>query len=420
MFEKIEYKNDVLYYDNVSILDIAKQYDTPIYIYSKSQIVENYNAYKTAFEKNNIANFQISYAVKANDNLTILKILKQLGSGVDVVSVGEIKKALLAGFEPSKIVFSGVGKTEEELIFAIKNNIGQINVESYEEFEMICKIAIEYNISANISVRINPNIDAHTHSKITTGKKDNKFGVSIEVGEKIFSEVKSNEEIKKYIHFNGFSVHIGSQILDIAVFEKLFVFMQKLYQKYNNNFSTIDFGGGIGIQYSKDDNTIDIDEYVEMIKKYFPDFKGKIIVEPGRSIIGNAGIFLSKIVRIKKTENTNFIVLDGGMNNLIRPAMYDACHYPMVVKKTKNQPKTYDVVGQICESSDVFCKNIDLNEVKEGDNYIAFLCAGAYGRSMASNYNSHNIAGELLIDNGKIKEIRKPISTEDLWKFEKF
>lgn len=420
MFEKIEYKNDVLYYDNVNVFEIAKQYDTPIYVYSKAKIVENYNTYKTAFEKNNIAHFQISYAVKANDNLTILKILQQLGSGVDVVSVGEIKKALLAGFEPSKIVFSGVGKTEEELLFAMKNSIGQINIESYEEFETICEIAKQHNITTNISVRINPNIDAHTHSKITTGKKDNKFGVSVEVGEKIFEKVNNNNEIKKYIHFNGFSVHIGSQILDISVFEKLFIFMKKLYQKYENNFSTIDFGGGIGIKYVDTDKTININEYIKLIKQYFHDFQGKIIVEPGRSIIGNAGIFLSKIVRIKKTENSNFIVLDGGMNNLIRPAMYDAFHYPMVVKKTKNNQKTYEVVGPICESSDVFCKNIDLNEVKEDDNYIAFLCAGAYGRSMASNYNSHNIAGELLIDNDKIIEIRKSISTEDLIKFEEF
>lgn len=285
---------------------------------------------------------------------------------------------------------------------------------------MISKIAIEQGISANISVRINPNIDAHTHSKITTGKKDNKFGVSVEVGEKIFEKVNNNNEIKKYIHFNGFSVHIGSQILDISVFEKLFSFMKKLYQKYNNNFSTIDFGGGIGIKYSEKDNTINLNEYVKMMKNYFPDFQGKIIVEPGRSIIGNAGIFLSKIVRIKKTENSNFIVLDGGMNNLVRPAMYDAFHYPMVVKKTKNQSKTYDIVGPICESSDVFCKSIEVNEVEDGENYIAFLCAGAYGRSMASNYNSHNIARELLIDNGKIIEIRKAISTEDLLKFEEF
>ena len=387
MFEKIEYKNDVLYYDNVNVFEIAKQYDTPIYVYSKAKIVENYNTYKTAFEKNNIAHFQISYAVKANDNLTILKILQQLGSGVDVVSVGEIKKALLAGFEPSKIVFSGVGKTEEELLFAMKNSIGQINIESYEEFETICEIAKQHNITTNISVRINPNIDAHTHSKITTGKKDNKFGVSVEVGEKIFEKVNNNNEIKKYIHFNGFSVHIGSQILDISVFEKLFIFMKKLYQKYENNFSTIDFGGGIGIKYVDTDKTININEYIKLIKQYFHDFQGKIIVEPGRSIIGNAGIFLSKIVRIKKT---------------------------------KNNQKTYEVVGPICESSDVFCKNIDLNEVKEDDNYIAFLCAGAYGRSMASNYNSHNIAGELLIDNDKIIEIRKSISTEDLIKFEEF
>ena len=228
MFGKLDYKNGILYYDSVNLLEIAKNQKTPLYIYSKSKIEENYMKYKNAFDKNSIKNYQISYAMKANNNLSILKILNNIGSGVDTVSVGEIKKALLAGFSADKIVFSGVGKTKDELIFAIQNRIGHINIESYEEYLMICDIAKELDVKANISIRINPNIDAHTHDKITTGKKENKFGVNIEVAKKIFNEVKNSAEISKMLNFNGFSVHIGSQILDLKVFEEMFKFLKNI------------------------------------------------------------------------------------------------------------------------------------------------------------------------------------------------
>ena len=333
MFDKLEYKNNILYYDNVNLLEIAKEHKTPLYIYSKGKIEDNYIKYKNAFDKNNIKNYQISYAMKANSNLSILKLLNSFESGVDTVSVGEIKKALFAGFSADKIVFSGVGKTKDELIFAIQNRIGQINIESYEEYLMICDIAKELDIQANISVRINPNIDAHTHDKITTGKKENKFGVNIEVAKKIFSEIKNNKELSKLLNFNGFSVHIGSQILDLTIFEEMFKFLKNIYDEYKNELQTIDFGGGVGIKYNENDEIINLNDYVELISKYFGDFNGKIIVEPGRSIIGDAGLFLTSITRIKHTDNNNFVIVDGGMNNLIRPAMYDAFHYPMVVKK---------------------------------------------------------------------------------------
>lgn len=418
MFDKLEYKNNILYYDNVNLLEIAKEHKTPLYIYSKGKIEDNYIKYKNAFDKNNIKNYQISYAMKANSNLSILKLLNSFESGVDTVSVGEIKKALFAGFSADKIVFSGVGKTKDELIFAIQNRIGQINIESYEEYLMICDIAKELDIQANISVRINPNIDAHTHDKITTGKKENKFGVNIEVAKKIFSEIKNNKELSKLLNFNGFSVHIGSQILDLTIFEEMFKFLKNIYDEYKNELQTIDFGGGVGIKYNENDEIINLNDYVELISKYFGDFNGKIIVEPGRSIIGDAGLFLTSITRIKHTDNNNFVIVDGGMNNLIRPAMYDAFHYPMVVKKNNEQIEKYNIVGPICESSDVFVKDFELNKIENEDNYIVFLCAGAYGYSMASNYNLHDIAGEVLIDNGEVKQIRKSISFEDLLQFE--
>lgn len=418
MFSELEYKNNVLHFCDVDLSKISDKYKTPIYIYSKNKIEKNYLKYKNAFEKNNINNYQISYAIKSNDNLSILKILKNLGSGVDTVSVGEIQKAILAGFDTSKIVFSGVGKTEEDLTFAIKNRIGQINIESYEEFLTICEIAKKLNIVANISVRVNPNIDAHTHDKITTGKKENKFGVDISVAKKIIEKATKDNDVKGFLNFNGLSAHIGSQILDISCFEELFKFFKDVYKEYKDVFKTIDFGGGVGIQYKEEDKTIDLNDYAKLINKYFGYFNGKIIVEPGRSIIGDTCIFLSKIVRIKKTELNNFVIIDGGMNNLIRPAMYEAFHYPMVVKKTNEEKLKYNIVGPICESSDVFVNNFEFNKIDENDNYIAFLCAGAYGRSMSSNYNCHDIAGEIMIDNKNIIEIRKPINFKDLIKFE--
>ena len=382
------YKGGVLLFNGCALTDIIKYRKTPLYIYSTSKIVENYKKYDDNFRKY-IKNYQICYAVKANFNLQILKILKKLGSGFDVVSIGEIKQVLRTGVNAGKIVFSGVGKTKEELKYAIKKGIGQINIESYEEFLDIFEITNKIHKIANIAIRINPNIDAHTHEKITTGKEENKFGVNLQVAKKIIEEAKKFE----YVKIKGLSFHIGSQITDLKPFEELFNFI-----KDNNlqDFETLDLGGGIGIQYVDNDKTICIEEYVKLIKQYFGDSKVKIIVEPGRSIVGDAGIFVCKIVRIKRTDKKNFIILDGGMNNLIRQAMYGAFHKPYLLKIESDEMEKYDIVGPICESSDVFCKNIELNKTTKND-YIAFSCAGAYGRSMASEYNLHKIAKEIFI-----------------------
>ena len=336
----------------------------------------------------------------------------QLGSGADVVSGNEIQKAMLAGIKPEKIVYSGVGKSDEELRYAIENEIGQINMESKEEFYNIQKITKELNKTANISIRINPNIDAGTHEKITTGKKENKFGISLEIAEKIIEKAKKD----KLLNFKGLSVHIGSQILDVDKFELIFKYLAEIYKKYPE-FKTIDLGGGLGIQYRINDKKPSCKDFMELICKYFGNINVKIIIEPGRSIIGDAGIFLTKVLYVKETEIKKFIIVDGGMNNLIRPAMYDAYHHPMLVNIESQDKEIYDIVGPICETSDTFVKNVELNKVKKA-NYIAFLSAGAYGRSMASNYNLHDIAGELLIENDKIRQIRKEISFKNLLKFE--
>ena len=412
MLEKLKYQNNQLFFDNINLNDIAKNFKTPIYVYSKDKIAENYNLYSGNFKNLNIKDYLICYAVKANENLSILKILAGLGSGADTVSAGEIEKAILAGIEAKKIAYSGVGKSDEEIEYAIEQEIGQINIESREEFHNIQKIAKKLNKTANISIRINPNIDAGTHEKITTGKKENKFGISLEIAEKIIEESKKDS----LMNFKGLSVHIGSQILDVNKFDLTFKYLSDIYKKYPE-FKTIDLGGGLGIQYTTDDKTPAYSDFVKLIKKYFGNLDIKIIVEPGRSIMGDAGILLTKVIYVKETETKKFVIVDGGMNNLIRPAMYGAYHHPLLVNIESQEKETYDLVGPICESSDVFAKNIQLNKIKK-DNYIVFLSAGAYGRSMSNSYNLHSLAGELLIENGKIIQIRKEINFKDLLKFE--
>lgn len=389
-FNGLEYKNNQLYFNNFDLSNFTKKYKHPIYIYSKKCIVDNYNNYVKNFKKNNIKNYQICYAVKANFNIKILKLLKKLGSGFDVVSIGEIKQVLKTGVKTEKIVFSGVGKTQQELTYAIKKKIGQINIESYEEFLDIVEITNKLHTEANIAIRINPNIDVHTHKKITTGLEENKFGVNLKTAQKIINEAKK----EKFINLKGVSFHIGSQIQTLSPFVELFEFIKK---NKLDKFSTLDIGGGIGIKYNEKDNTISYYEYAKSIKKYFKNYKGKFIIEPGRSIVGDAGIFMCKIVRIKETDKKKFIILDGGMNNLIRPAMYGAFHKPFLLSIDGNKKtEKYDIVGPICESSDVFGKNIVLNQTTK-NNYVIFASAGAYGRSMASEYNLHQIAKEILI-----------------------
>ena len=402
-----------LFYEKVSLPNIADNYKTPIYVYSKNKIIENCQHFTNAFIKKNIKNFQMCYAMKACNNSTILKIIKSCNYGVDTVSIEEIQKALFLGFKPSNIVFSGVGKTQNDLEFSIKNKIGQINIESIEELNEIIDITNKLKITANIGIRINPDIKASTNKKISTGSKTNKFGINIEDLEKALELVKNN----KNISLLGLSIHIGSQITDLNDFDKAFKFIANIY-KQHPEFKTIDLGGGLGINYKLKTNFPKKEDYVKLIAKYFSDFSGKIIIEMGRSIIGDAGIFLTKIVRTKQTKTKNFIIVDGGMNNLIRPAMYNAWHEPLLINKTNEKnSKKYDIVGPICESSDVFNKDVAITGFDETKtNYIAFLCAGAYGHSMASNYNLHNIAGELLVDGKKVKEISKPIDWKIIYK----
>ena len=417
----LSYHGADLYYENVNLNDVAKNNKTPIWLCSKAKILENCKGYNDAFKNNMLNDYKVHFAMKANSNLSILKLALQQNLGIDAVSIGEIQKAKMAGFEYKDIVFSGVGKTKDDLTFVIKNEIGQINIESFEEIQMLIDITNELKKTANVAIRINPDIKAHTHEKISTGKKVNKFGIDAKKLDQAIDLIKTCE----YLNLNGLSIHIGSQLTQLGDFEKAFSFVKAIYDKHPE-FKTVDLGGGLGINYNNEE-IISKNDYVKLIAKYFADFKGKIMIEPGRSIVGDACIFMTKIVRVKRTDSANFIIVDGGMNNLVRPAMYGAWHQPMLTKRAidknvdskNNVVKKYDIVGPICESGDTFCKNVSISDdIIEDDNCVVFMYAGAYGKSMSSNYNLHDIAMELMVDGDKVMQISKQIGWNDLVKFE--
>jgi diaminopimelate decarboxylase len=395
--------------ENVSILSLAKKFQTPFYCYSKKQIEDNFNEFKKGLSS--LKNFEICYAVKANSNLSIINTLAKLKSGADTVSMGEIIRSLKAKIPAKKIVFSGVGKSEQEIKYAIKKGIMQFNVESTSELEIINSQARLLKKTANVAIRVNPNVDAKTHGKITTGRKCDKFGIDVDVFEDVLNEIKKH----KNLNFVGISCHIGSQITSLKVYEDAFKVLVSLYKKHN--FQVIDIGGGIGIRY-KDEKAISIADYCKLVVKYFGNLDTKIIIEPGRRIVGNAGFLVSKVLLIKNTPEKNFAVIDAGMNDLIRPAMYDAFHKITKVSG-KGEKNTYDIVGPICETSDTFLKDYEIETLKK-DDVLVIENAGAYGSSMSSNYNSKPLISEILIDNKTYKVIRKKQTLKQMFSCETF
>ena len=393
-------KND-LFVEGLSVKEIAKKFKTPFYCYSKSEIIEKFKIFEKKFKYSNTT---ICYAVKANPNIAILKILSKLGAGAEVVSEGELKRSLKAGISPKKIVFSGVGKSAEEIKFAIEKNILQINVESEEELKLIEGIAKKLKKKVNIGIRINPNIDAKTHKKITTGREEDKFGLDIITAEKIFKNYSFNSNII----VNGLSVHIGSQIMSLNPFKKVFIKIKKLIKKINKEkkiIKTLDLGGGIGINY-KNEKIINFDDYAKIILNVLNDLNCKLILEPGRILVAKAGILVTKVLYTKKNKKNNFLIINAGMNDLLRPALYDAYHEIENIKKNKGKKIKYTIVGPICETADTFGKNIQLSKVKTND-ILFFKNAGAYGSSMSSSYNSRPIIMELIVYKKKLSIIRK-------------
>lgn len=407
----IQYKNQILHFSDVSIEEILKNYRTPLYVYSEDIILQRIESYKKGIKNYPV---MLCYSVKANSNLSIIKIMAQEGLGADIVSGGELFRCIKAQMPTNKIVFSGVGKTEEEIEYALKEGIMLFSVESINEVKKIDRIASRLQLVAPISIRVNPDIDPKTHPYISTGLKENKFGIS----SKQFEEVIKLSLSLKNIELMGFGYHIGSQIVDISskveAAEKSMYFIN-IFKKYKS-LRFIDIGGGLGIRY-KDENPPEPEELLNTIINLLPLNNLKdctVLIEPGRSIIGPAGIFLTKIIYIKENYDKLFYIVDGAMNDLIRPSLYGAYHEILSVVEKKNPTKLVDVVGPICETGDFFAKNRTLPLLEEGE-YLAILTTGAYGFVMSSQYNSRPRSAEVLIDKNKnIRLIRSRETYEDL------
>ncbi len=394
------YKKNNLRIDGFDVGYLGRKYKTPIYCYSLKKINNNIRNLKTYFKK---INPLICYAVKANTNLRILKEIKNNNLGADVVSKGELMKALKAGIKPQNIVFSGVGKTSEEIKFAINKKILLINAESKSEILEIEKIARSKKKSVNIGIRLNPNTDAKTLSQISTGKKENKFGVD----QKIFLQLVEYLKKSKYLNLKCLSVHIGSQILEYKPYENMLKVVDRIIKKSNYKFEYIDLGGGMGIDYNHNNSKLDLQKYSKNIQKFLKKKSCKIIFEPGRYIVGNSAILITKIIYIKEGYNKDFVILDAAMNDLIRPALYGAHHRFLPSKKTKKlAKKAYEFVGPICESTDTFTVIKKYQKLNEKD-FLVICDVGAYGTSLASNYNVRPKPIEILIKGSKIQIINK-------------
>ena len=394
------YKKNKLTIDGFNVEFLARKFNTPIYCYSLIKIKENILNLKHHFKK---IDPLICYAVKANTNISILKEIKNHNLGADVVSIGELMKALKAGIKPKRIVFSGVGKTSAEIEYAVNKNILLINAESRSEILEIEKIAKRKRRVVNIGIRLNPNTDAQTISQISTGKKENKFGLD----QKIFLQLVNYLKNSKYLSLKCLSVHIGSQILNHKPYKNMLNIIDKVIKKSDYNFEYIDLGGGMGIDYAHNNSKLDLNRYSQNISKFLKKNNSKIIFEPGRSIIGNSAILITKIIYIKEGYKKDFVILDAAMNDLMRPALYGAKHRIIPTKKMrKTSKKNYEFVGPICESTDKFSSEKKFQKLDEKD-FIVICDVGAYGTSLASNYNVRPKPIEILIKGSKIQVISK-------------
>jgi len=403
----MKYINKSLSIEKIKVEDIAKKFGTPIYCYSYNRLKENINNFKKNFKSFSPL---ICFAIKSNTNVNLIREIKKFGLGADVVSIGELMMALKSGIDPKKIVFSGVGKTSNEISYAIDKKILLINAESKSEINEIERIAKSKKKIVDIGIRLNPNTDAKTLKQISTGKKENKFGVD----EKTFLDLVNYSKLSKNINLKCLSVHIGSQILDHKPYEKMLTVVDRIVKKCNHKFKFIDLGGGMGISYEKNNKKLNYQKYNIAIKKFLKNHNSKIIFEPGRSIIGNIGSLVSKVIYIKKNDKKNFIILDAAMNDLMRPALYGANHRTLpVIKTNQTSKKVYEFVGPICESTDKFTTLKKFQKLKEKD--LVVMCdVGAYGMSLSSNYNVRPKPAEILIKGSKINVIKKRQKLEDL------
>jgi len=412
-FPGFEYRQGKLFVEDVDLSTLALEFGTPAYIYSKSALMSRWVELCSAFSA---LDFLPCYAVKANSNIAILQILAQWGAGFDIVSLGELERVLAAGGDASKIMFSGVAKREDEIRKAIHCQIGCINVESEYELTRICELAQDMQTSVNVSLRINPDVNPKTHPYISTGLKESKFGIASQRALSLYDSIKNHPWVKPV----GVDCHIGSQITETAPYidaaEHVFAFVEKLEQ-LGIQLKHIDLGGGFGIQYEQEQPP-EFAAYADKIAPLFANKNYQLIVEPGRSIVANAGMLLTKVEYIKDTDINEFVLVDAAMNDLIRPALYQAWHTLLPVNEDKQRiEKIYDVVGPVCESGDFFAKQRNMKELLPGD-LIAIMSAGAYTMTMASNYNSRQRPCELLVEGGEVHLIRRRDALDELWQNE--
>lgn len=397
------YQNGTLHVEDVSIADIAREVGTPFYCYSRATLERHYKVFADAFKGTDTL---VCYSVKANSNLAVLRLLASLGSGADVVSQGELRRALAAGIPAEKIVFSGVGKTAAEMAFALKAGILQFNVESEPELELLSSVASSMGKTASVALRVNPDVDAKTHEKIATGKAENKFGISWQRAPDVYDTAAKLPGIE----VAGIDVHIGSQLTDLSPFEAAFKRVAEMAEKLRaagHDIKRLDLGGGLGIPYR---GTNDVpphpSEYADMVKRTVGHLGCTLMFEPGRMIAGNAGILVSSVIYEKHGTDRAFLIVDGAMNDLIRPTLYDAHHEILPVTEAADGARvTYDVVGPVCETGDYFAKGRELPPLKSGD-LIALMSAGAYGAVLASSYNTRPLVPEVLVSGADMAVIR--------------
>ncbi len=408
--DHFNYQNGSLHAEDVPLSRIAAEVGTPVYVYSTATLERHYRVFAEAFSD---VKAHIYYAVKANSNLAVLRTLGAMGAGADVVSEGELRRALAAGIPASKIVFSGVGKSREELVFALETNIHEINVESENELKLLSEVAVEMGKTADIAIRLNPDVDAKTHAKISTGKKENKFGIDIERALEIFQMARALPGLNPIT----VACHIGSQLTELtpyrAAFEKLAETVTMLRDE-GFNIRRVDCGGGLGVPYYEDE-TPSPSAYAEVVKEILRPLDVELMFEPGRLICANAGVLLAKTLFVKRGDARRFVILDAAMNDLIRPAMYEGFHglKTVIERGPDAELSPADIVGPVCETGDTFARDRMLPEISDGE-LVAFTSAGAYGAVMASTYNSRLLVPEVLVRGSEYAVIRPRQSFEEL------
>jgi diaminopimelate decarboxylase len=397
------YRGGQLCCEDTPLATIAETVGTPAYVYSTATLERHYDVFKSAFAPRDV---MVAFAVKANANIGVLATLAAKGAGADTVSRGEIERALMAGIPAERIIFSGVGKTEDELRFALETGIHQINVESEAELRMLADVARAAGKRAALAIRVNPDVGAGGHDKISTGKSDAKFGVSADGALRLYREAAADPHLDP----KGIAVHIGSQIKDLAPLERAFRVMRGLVEQLRGeklNVERLDLGGGLGVPYFNEPDPPSPQDYAAMVLRVFGDLDIKLAFEPGRMIAANAGVLLARVVRVQKRPQRPILVLDAAMNDLIRPAIYDAFHDIKPLREPASAATSaYDVVGPICETGDTFTRNRPLPPLGAGD-LVAFMTAGAYGATMAATYNARALVPEVLVRGDRFEVVRR-------------